>query len=403
VAPPDLPGEEVRRERYRWLTAAILAYAIGTGLFTAGSVLFFVRSVGLSPIEVGLGLSVAQVTGLTASVPAGAAADRFGPRGVYRVVVLVQAVAAVLFLLVRSFPIFLVVAALSAAGQKSVWAVGNALVAYLGGEQRVALRARVRSVNNLGLALGSLAGGVAIAFDTRWSYSILLLTVAAALGLAALLAGRLPPTPPRPAPPTAARWPVLRDLPYAAVAALDGVLSLQYFVLTVGLPMWVALRTSAPRWIVAGLLALNTLLVVVGQAWASRGVVSVPSAARHLRWAGAVFLAGFALFATSGRVPAPAAVALLVAGVAIHTLGEMWHAAGTFELSFGLAAAHAQGQYQAVFGLGIGAAESLAPVIVTTTVVALGAPGWLLLGAVLVLAGAAMTPASRWAGGRGEG
>ncbi|HEY7200052.1 MAG TPA: MFS transporter, partial [Candidatus Dormibacteraeota bacterium] len=165
-----------------------------------------------------------------------------------------------------------------------------------------------------------------------------------------------------------------------------------------GLPLWVAVRTSAPRWIVAGLLALNTALVVVAQARASRGVTGVPSAARPLRRAGLVFLIGFGLFAASSRATAPAAVALLVAGVAIHTLGEMWHAAGTFELSFGLAAPHAPGQYQAVFGLGIGAAEALAPVIVTTTVIGLGTPGWLLLGALLVAAGAAAPPASRWAG-----
>jgi hypothetical protein len=56
-----------------------------------------------------------------------------------------------------------------------------------------------------------------------------------------------------------------------------------------------------------------------------------------------------------------------------------------------------------VFGLGIGAAEAVAPVVMSATVIGLGAPGWLLLGAVMSLAGVAMTPASRWAGGRGEG
>ncbi|NYT94780.1 hypothetical protein HW126_13375 [Salinispora sp. H7-4] len=46
------------------------------GLSVAGSALFLARSVGLSPRSVGVGLTIAALVGLIASVPFGRLADR---------------------------------------------------------------------------------------------------------------------------------------------------------------------------------------------------------------------------------------------------------------------------------------------------------------------------------------
>lgn len=66
-------------------------------------------------------------------------------------------------------------------------------------------------------------------------------------------------------------------------------------------------------------------------------------------------------------------------------------------LSCELAPSHALGQYQGLFNTGWQAAEVVAPVLLTTVVIGWGWPGWLLVGALFLLAGLAVPPAARWA------
>jgi dipeptide/tripeptide permease len=58
-----------------------------------------------------------------------------------------------------------------------------------------------------------------------------------------------------------------------------------------------------------------------------------------------------------------AAATLLLAAVVVHTIGELWHSAAGFEVSFALAPQHATGQYLGVFGLGAGLAEAVGPAL----------------------------------------
>ncbi|MCW3842064.1 hypothetical protein ONA70_18355 [Micromonospora yasonensis] len=66
----------------RTLALAQLANSIGDGAFLVTSALYFTQVVGLSPGQVGLGLSLAWAAGLLAGVPAGHAADRRDARTV---------------------------------------------------------------------------------------------------------------------------------------------------------------------------------------------------------------------------------------------------------------------------------------------------------------------------------
>jgi hypothetical protein len=381
----------------RGLAVTNLVNRMGDGLFAVGGILFFVRGLGLPPAEAALGLSIAEIVGLAASVPAGAAADRFGARGVYTGVLLLQAVATALFVAVPSFPLFVLVAVVAAFGQKAARAVSSALVAHAAGEGRVAARGYLRAVANLGLSLGALAGGVAVTIDTRAAYSALMLADAGTFGAAALIVVLLPVTGRRQAAAGGARRPAFRDLRYLVVTGLNGVISLQYWVLPIALPLWVATRTSAPRAVISVVITLNTVLIVLFQTRAGGGATTVPAAARLVRRACLVFLAGFALIATAHGVPAWAAVTLLALGAAAHTLGELWHAAGSFELSYGLAPEHAHGLYQGVFTIGIGMAEAVAPTVLVGAAIGLGQPGWILLGLVIAASGVAMPPVAAWA------
>ena len=55
----------------RVLALATLVNTMGNGLFLTGSVLFFTRVIGLSPAQVGLGLSAAGICGMVAGIPLG--------------------------------------------------------------------------------------------------------------------------------------------------------------------------------------------------------------------------------------------------------------------------------------------------------------------------------------------
>ncbi|MEV1143197.1 MFS transporter, partial [Micromonospora sp. NPDC049799] len=65
----------------RVLTIGTLVRTVGRGLWLVASALFLTRSVGLTPTEVGIGLTLTALVGVVASAPTGYLADRLGPRG----------------------------------------------------------------------------------------------------------------------------------------------------------------------------------------------------------------------------------------------------------------------------------------------------------------------------------
>jgi hypothetical protein len=138
-------------------------------------------------------------------------------------------------------------------------------------------------------------------------------------------------------------------------------------------------------------------MVVFFQVRASRGVDSNAGAGRAARRSGLVFMVGMALIAVTGGMSAEAATVLILIGVVVHTVGELWQAAASFELSFGLAPAHAQGQYSGLFGMGHGLTNAAAPTVLGLLCVTWGAPGWLVMGGIFVAVGLIMPYVVRWA------
>jgi hypothetical protein len=159
----------------------------------------------------------------------------------------------------------------------------------------------------------------------------------------------------------------LRDVPYLLLTGLDGIMAVQFKVVTVALPLWIVGATSAPHWSISATMLAGTLIVIVFQVRASRRIDSPAAGAGAYRRAGIAFLVSCSLVPLTAGVPGWAAAALLVVVAVVHTVGELWHAAGGFELSFALAPAWATGQYLGVFGLGAGLAEAFGPGLLTGT------------------------------------
>ncbi|MCW2778395.1 MAG: transporter [Frankiales bacterium] len=387
----------------RVLAFATLVNTFGNGLFMAGSALFFTRSVGLSVGQVGLGLTVAGLLGLLAGVPAGHLADRRGAREVLVALHVAQAAAMAAFAVVGSFGAFVVVATVFTVLDRASSAVRQGLVAAaLPAEQRVEGRAYLRAVTNLGISGGAALAGLALAADSRPAYLALVLGDAASSLVAGAVLLRLPPGVRRTAVETGSMVQALRDRPYVVVTAMSAVLGIHYALLEVAVPLWVVRHTSAPVAVVALLFLVNTACCVLLQVRVSRAARDVATSAVAVRRGGLLLGASCLVFAASTLGPAPVAVVVLVLAALVNVAGELFQAAGSWGIGFGLAPEHAQGQYQGLYATGFAAASGLGPLVVTATAVQ-GVWGWALLGAVLAAAGVATVPVVAWAQRQREG
>lgn len=435
----------------RALALAQLSNSVGDGAYYVTSALYFTRIVGLSPGQVGLGLTVAWALGAVAGVPLGRLSDRRGPRGTSVLLALATGLAVASFLFARGFVPFLLTACAYAAAQSGLAAARQALLAALipAGE-RTGLLARLQATLNAGLAVGAGLGGLALYTGTRTAYlAVFALDALCFLGCALILL-RLPAVAPRRAaagqtvtgaarkaagaaasvktptgsqgtsagsagtPAGSAGAPggsagpqggpahpsVFRDRPYVLVTVLNTVLLLRMPLLSLGIPLWITERTEAPAWLVSALFVLNTAAVTAFQVRAARGITEVAGATRAIRSAGWVMLASCVVFALSAGLSPWAAAGLLVAGAGLQVIAEMRQSAGSWQLSFSLAPEERTGEYQGFFGTGVTVARTAGPLVLTTLLVGWGTPGWLLLGGLTLAASYGMAPAARWAAAR---
>ncbi|MFF8845266.1 MFS transporter [Streptomyces sp. NPDC015127] len=378
--------------------------AVGTGLYLAGSALFFTTVVGLTAAQVGIGLSVAGVLGLAAQPVIGWLADRWTPRRLLVILNLYRAVGFTAYVFADDFLGFLLIAAFLGVGEQAVFPIYQALAEQMAGaDGRVAMMARMRVVFNVGFTLGGLLASVAIAVGTRAAFSVIVLGNAASFVVAALLLSRLRLRhPAAPAEQKAKTSPLrlvaLRDLRYVAVAAVNGVLVLHMALLGIGVPLWVSEHTSAPKALVGLLLVVNTVLAVVFQVRASAGTENVTGSVRAMRKAAVALVGACALFAVAGfGMSVVLVVASLVLGLVLLTAGELYQSAGGWGLSYALAPDLSRAEYLATFNLGTSAQFVLGPTLVTVGVIGNGTAGWAVLGGVFLVAGAAVGPLARTA------
>ncbi|MFF2328550.1 MULTISPECIES: MFS transporter [unclassified Streptomyces] len=381
----------------RILAASNFVYTVGSGLYLTAGVLYFTQAVHLPAGQVGLGLAIAGSLALAAGVAAGHLADRHGARGVYVVTLTIQAMATAAFVLADSFWPF-VIAVCAATGAKGAGlAARSPLIRHHGGERPQEFRAYLRAVSNIGISLGAVLAGWAVQVGTHTSYQLLVVGNAVAFAASGIVMFLLPKVTPVLPATKGPRWIALRDRPYLVLTVLDGVMAIQFKVLTVAIPLWLVTRTEAPHWLVSGTMLLNTLLVIGFQIRASRNINNPTAGASAYRRSGVAFLMACALISISAGLPAWAAASLILAAVVVHTIGELWHSAAGFEVSFALAPEHATGQYLGVFGLGAGLAEAVGPALLISLCITWGRPGWYVVGAMFLLAGLAAPLTVSWA------
>lgn len=415
---PEIPGGPDGR-RMLWIN---LVDKTGSGLWYSVTALYFVVVAGLDAGSTGLLLGLGGVAGIAGAPIAGFLADRQPLTRVLFAVQLLRAAAGLLMLTAHGFWQLLPLVAAGSFGERSASVLTKLFAARVAGADRARYQAIQRTVVNLGYTVGGLAASAALTAGTTTVYRLLLLGDGLSFVAVALLVARCAEPPSavrtvtaRPAPaagtgPAAAPGPASepgpasapgpgavtapaaaapnpwRDTGYLGYAVLDAATFLHGVALTVGLPLWVLTRTSAPHGLAAGVFVINTVIVVLLQVRLSRfgaGPLVAADSLRHV--AGWLLLSGAVTAAAVVHDRWLAAAAVLGSAVAF-TVVEMIQSAVGWELSVCLAPDEAQGAYVGVYGLAQSAARCVGPLLVTSVVIAGGPAGWLAFGAVLAAA-----------------
>jgi hypothetical protein len=265
------------------------------------------------------------------------------------------------------------------------------------GGRAVLFKAYLRAVTNTALGLGAVFGGLALIVDETWAYVGVFVLNAVFTGFAAWNTTRLPHLPPYRRGAGEPRLAVLRDWPYVVIVIITGLYSLHFFVMELGMALYISERTEAPTVMVSVLLILNTAVVALFQVRMSRHSDSVEAGAKALVRGSLWIAAGFALIALADRGSWWLAIGFLVAGSLVHVVGEMIGSGGQWGLQMGLAPHERQGQYQGFAGLGFSVIAVVGPPIVTFFCVEQGERGWLMLAGIMVAVSLVSVPAARWA------
>jgi MFS family permease len=401
-----LPDSRVARR----LSVQSVLFAFGDGVFTTGNAVYFTQIVGLSAAQVGLGLSLSGLAVLALSVPMGRVADRYGGRRVWAVGAFVEALLYLTYPFIHGFPPFV----LLLTGFAIIATAGNAgrgayTIGIFPREERVRNQAFLRAALNIGFTLGALGGGLALATDSRDVIRMVPVFSALVLAANAFLISRLPDlravaaesvdeaeveveveVEASPASPKA-----LKNRGYVATSVLSGIAGTHWILLLVVIPLWLVERTDAPHWVLAWLFGTNTVLAVLFQVPAARGMNTVTGALRGVRLATGFMVASCAIVAITGDTIGWVSVVLLLVGHMTVTGAELFESAATWGFMAELSDPYRRGEYQGVWGLGGRITNILGPATYTWLALNHGTLGWVVIASTIVLAAAFLHPAVR--------
>ena len=384
----------------RRLSLQSILFATGQGMFLTGSAVFFTAIVGLTAAQVGLGLTLGGVVSFFLAVPSGRLADRIGPKRLWVLSSFGQAALFCVWPLIHGLTEFLVmIVVLEVIGTAGYTGFSAYTIDVFPREERVRSQAFMRAALNIGFTLGALLGGLALAFNSNRIVEIVPLVTAVIMMGNAVFVARLPdaahddvPTPPE---ERALSSGALRNKGFLALNFFDGILGTNQVLLNVVIPLWLVEETDAPRVLLAWLFGTNTVLAVLLQVRAARGVDSVTSSLRAARVSSGFFVLSCLIVLVTHDTIGWATILLVWLGHVTVTGAELFQSAGHWGFMSELSDPDRRGEYQGAATLGRTLGSVWAPAAYTFLAMQWGTPGWLLIGAIVVVAAIGMGPSSR--------
>ncbi|MGZ4448759.1 MAG: MFS transporter [Nocardioides sp.] len=385
------------------LAVQSLLFALGEGTFMTGSAVFFTQIVGLTAAQVGLGLTIAGAASFLAALPMGKLVDRFGPKKMWAVSATGQAAMFALWPFITDFRGYVAMAVvMEVIGALGGAAHGAYTIDVLPPDQRVKSRAYMYSALNLGFTLGSLAGGVALAFDSNSLLHSLPWFTAAIFLVNGLAITRLPRAShdDRTAEERAVKVPgpgPLRNVGWLLTTFFVGVFWTNQVLLNVVIPLWLVQETDAPRVLLAFLFGTNTVMCIFLPMAAARGVEDVPTALRAIRVSSSFFVVSCLITLATHDTIGWVTIALVWLGHVTVTGAELYLSAASWSFEAELMDPRQRGAYQGAAGLSSTLGKVWAPAVYTFLAMNWGATGWLVIAGIIVVATLAVHPSSQLA------
>jgi len=372
--------------------------SIGGGLWFTVWALYLTREVHLSLAQAGIAMSVAGFFGLIAPIPLGRVADHHGPREIYRLLLIVEALASLGFAFCSNVWQVMVVASAVAACSQGGVGVSAGLITQLAADgDQIDLLARIRACSHAGQAVGAALGAVVIGIDARAGYLAAIALNAATFLIFAADISRVQPVAALPTIAGLPRFGALRDIPFTTLARICGALCLCWGLMSSALPLWIADDTHAPHALSAAIVFCSTVAIALLQTVFSRTFNTPSAAAKAALRSGLSLAACCVLLALSAGPAAIPATGLLLCAGAAHIFGELWFIAASRGFSVPLMDARRPAEYLSVFAAGEALAIMLAPALMTAIIIPNHTAGWCGLALLFALAGIAAQPATRWA------
>lgn len=376
------------------LVTSTFINTLGRGVFLTLTVLYLTVVANLSPGEIAIASTSGAVVGMGASYVGGWLADRLSARRLVVVLGIVDAIVSFCYVFVDSLLLAIIIGCLTFAAGSGMHTAHSAIIARaFEGAGRIRARAVLRTVTNVGIAIGSGVAALALVIDTPEAYRILLGGAALVSLVSMPLLLRLPARVDAghgSSAESAATKPVRgrspwRDPRYLAFVGLTAAFGIQFSVFEYGVPLWIEHHTDAPLVLVSVLLILNTVIVTALTVALSKGTEDPRRAGRVFLIGGVLMAAACVVYALAAGAPVWIAVVVLVIAAAGHAFAEVLTQAAGWGLSFELADPRSAGAYQGLIGMGWGVIAAVGPPLIAITALQSGMLGWGILAAMFLL------------------
>ncbi|MER6452730.1 MFS transporter [Streptomyces sp900105245] len=381
------------RRALGWATVVNMT---GSGAYIAGLTVFLVKTRDVSVAAAAACILVSTLGGKFGALPFGPVIDRLGGRTTYISTKIVGGAATASLLVVTSPVVItgclIVYGLFSAVGGSA----RNLVIRDIAPTDAKIYRARLRSMANTGIVLGSSIAAMTLALDvSHGAAACIAVNAVSCLACAAIVVAGVPRQVAKrheaagagesqTTPEALSVWRLLTRPRLASFLMVSAVFSLMTPVLTYAVPLWVS-EYAYPHdaWPVGMLVGTNAVIVIVLQVPVGRIVDRRDRPDTVMVLAGVTLGAGLITAGTSALLSGPLTLVVVWLAVVLTSLAEVLFSAATTELLFAPELANHLSRTSSLFAFACAVGEAVGPTLLLAVALRPSAMGWLAIAAMV--------------------